>query len=644
MIVQLLTRESTNQMGYGGTSAGSQTSAGDNFGNTANSYCVVSYNGFTSSTVYSAQGDGSTSLALSDGGLFSSAGQTYGATTYQDATLFSSASSEQFNGSWTSALDASAIATTGGSFNGFSETGYSTGTPITDISTFTNSTSFSTTYNTTSNVVTNTWFWTVTGKSLFQSGTTASVVSNMSTTPFGDMPVTVSSVITQPGFGITTTTYASPLEEGSAITADYEWLWVVTQNNYGTYLLTDCAMSFNESTFWASVSTSAHSYVLLDNLSEATQTTSSPDATASLSYQGLVVSTSITDTDDDFSSVTQGTTVTSGTLLSRDTVNSSFTYYTTTTASIAWGTPSATFSALSLSSYSYTTTYAYPVAVTQLYPVDGTNYSTTELQSYVTDYTTTSIWTPIDQYVVSFSEGGDDFTSVQSFSFVGTDVGALGTAFTGWGGMGAATFEIPRIGCFVAPSNLRSANHPYSFVDNLSFAGSSQIPYSDMLSVFSNAQVPNLLGTTSYPGSTYTNPSGATLTADTWFYSWSKDTLKLTHASTYASGASTLTTRTVTSGTFNGMNDVPPGYSATAGPWGGRPAVSTASETIWFPPRAVKGTVINDTSSTYRTLVTDTASLQILNTVVTEAQIPAFVVWTSNTTQAATTTFVRNSI
>jgi hypothetical protein len=212
--------------------------------------------------------------------------------------------------------------------------------------------------------------------------------------------------------------------------------------------------------------------------------------------------------------------------------------------------------------------------------------------------------------------------------------------------LGVGTFQIAPQGCFIAPSNLKAGGNPYAFAGNLSFEGGSQIPYNpvDFVSVFSNAQIPDLTSSTSYGITSAIEDS--TVTAETWYYTWSSDTLLLTHASTYESGTSTLTTRTITSGTFGELDPYPSTfYSSTNGPWGGSPAVNTAPVSVWFPPRAVKGTVINhsaDSSSTYRTLIDSTASSEISETVVTESQIPAFVVWTVSQDNPATMDFPRN--
>jgi len=572
------------------------TANADGFGSTES---MVSVDGATSSTTYSATQSFSSEASATDGFTETIEVGSAAGTTYQDAISYSFTNAI---GGTTDVIDSDTDAH--GTFGTGSSFSYSTG--IFSVSNSISLSGYSSVYNTTANVGTTTSYFTVTGTGSLASVTTSSsactVVSNYSTDGEVVLPYDLTSSIFS---GITTTTDVLA-EIGTMVSADTDWLWQITNYDLGPHVISDFCASFEATTYWPVATSLTRAYAIYPDDSATSSTTSIAGNTSSFSYQYLYpVDTSL---------LTAETVLTSGESLSRDTYSTSYSVWSTSSDSSLFGVNDQTITAISTAEISITTMIPFTYEVTALYPVGISNSSSTVLNSITTSLGTTTSFSILPAYLPSFGDEGE----VGGVTLQATDISYVNVSIIPFGGAGGEISPIGAYGAFIAPTALHSTAHPLTFAANLSLGG-TQVPYPSFASAAINGAVP-------FPSATSTTGTDGI----SWLFSWTSDTVKFTQQSSYSGGTHTLLTKTISSGAFSTDSDASTYLTQRGITFGGFPAIASEAATVFYPPRAVLGTInsFGGGSTTYKTLETNTSSAELSETVIVETTRQAYYVYT----------------
>jgi hypothetical protein len=475
--------------------------------------------------------------------------------------------------------------------------------------------------NITSNVDTTTSQWTVSGYTgtlssgqsyLTTHAVSTTAVSNQSSSVGGVGSGTfavnqdITSSISYSFLG-TTTNFSSfnvPQEFGTvAIAESFDWLWSFNSlgtTNFNYSLLTSIASSFTQETFWPLYSTSIAPYVGTDTETIAADTFSYANGTFNLEFLTAASTSTIS--------------ITSGSNFPRDTYSTTVSVWTTSSSSSSYGgtyaiEDYATFAVIQ------STLIPTPATVFATYPFGLSDALTTSLLSTVNVSTTTTTAQAASVFITEEDEGITEVGTVEQTVLIN-----LGPVFSALSNLNTYFEEIPAIGAFLAPQQLKSDSNS-SFCGNLSFGGGGTLFYPFSSGVYPNAAVPGFGASASTTG---TN-------AHTYKYNWATNTagatLLYSDITSFASGTATLTAlSTVLSGQFSTSSDVGGDYVTNPGSVFGGFAYNENPATAILPIRAVFGTSIDTdgSSSTYQSVFTESTSSTLSDALLIESTAAAY--------------------
>lgn len=476
-------------------------------------------------------------------------------------------------------------------------------------------------YVTTTNTTLNTSVMTVTG-----TGTDMALAVSFMTV--SAMTSTVATSTETVSFTTLSTGTASEfIELGTVVVAPDVWAWKITRSTAGDPgFISDVGASFETSVFWPETSSGAVSYYTGASTAISTFTNPGNVQTITMDYP-------------DYNPATL--TVTTGDKFSRDTTTIEDFTSTLASSSFTTGFESETFTAHAASSYT-TTVQMFSAVTLHFYGSDGSEYSVRNARPYTTTASSLRPQTSFS-YQGSGSTSGTTISSSISYqnsshlSQQRTTIRMINRLLVGFTDLNTYLCRIPPPG-FAAPQELHS-DATHGFGSNLTFGGGT-IFYPNLAGIYRGVGVP-------YPVNGEAYDSDADMS---WRYAWSHDTagvtLSYTKMQTTLVGTDTSTLSTSSSGTFTPGVNTAQNVFAGGNILGGYGPISSASESAYFPPRAVAGTFIgtDGVTSSFKSIFTGTATSVLRGDMYVEQSLAALQVFvlTGNFPELPVRTFNRN--
>lgn len=440
---------------------------------------------------------------------------------------------------------------------------------------YTSSSTSTTAYSSTSTFSTSTYTTATTSANVIVTDTQMPYPYDSSySTGYFFFPNSSSSQITVTQFSYSIISISSPIEYGTIVSADTDWLWAITtpttDYDSNSYVISQIGDSFTESTFWPTLFTSACS--ILDGNGATYSIDASTTAFTATAYWMNAV-------DEDFNPITYASTTTTGDEFPRVTTSTSFNSTTFSTYSFTDGIASASASVAGTIATTFSSNVRSTTGSTILIPVQNNSTTTTIGVSTMVQSTYSCATNAFNAPFVALSY------SSQRGVFGSTQCITVGETYAQATYANGKTFQqVPGQGGFMAPDSMQQGDNVGA---NLSV--DSPIYYPFVSSVQQNVVVPVPSNTSVYQSYDASNNYQTNVTS--WNYQWSFPTVSYTSAtsqsSSYtfgpatASSSSTYAEWSSTSSTaqFEVESVMDVAYWQNAGPvLGGYSPVSSASE------------------------------------------------------------------